>query len=137
MKNTMVDSLLLNEEITGMNSLDFGGFSFTTLYLVAQQFIEHLACAKLFLHVKPSAGVFVGTHDGEMGAGVLWSLEERVNHSLTSGDVLLIIRHRRQLVAVQWWLVVEVEVSNDVEDGGGYRTCDIGEEGSEVIRKRK
>ena len=45
------------------------------------------------LRSKSLADVVVGAHDGVVSSGHLRGLEQRVNHTLPSGDVLLVIRH--------------------------------------------
>lgn len=44
-----------------------------------------------YLRAKSSADVVIGAHDGQVSSVAHRSLEEGVDHTLSSGDVLLII----------------------------------------------
>ena len=46
-----------------------------------------------YLLAKASAGVIVGAHDSMVSPGTHRSLEESVHHSLSSRNVLLIVRN--------------------------------------------
>lgn len=70
-----------------------------------------------FLLAKSGAEVFIWTHHSIVGSRLHGSLEKRIHHSLSSGDILLVIRHivGKPFPSVLFSLLILVDFCNHLK----------------------